>query len=70
MNTTATFDVTGMTCGHCVASVRAEVAKVDGVTTVDAELATGTVTVESDRPVDAAAIAAAVKEAGYEVRSS
>lgn len=59
-----------MSCGHCVASVRDEVSKVDGVTAVDVELATGTVTVTSERPVDPAAVAAAVDEAGYEVTAS
>lgn len=68
--TTTTFNVTGMTCDHCVASVREEVAKVDGVTGVDVELATGAVTVESDRPVDERAVSAAVGEAGYEVSAT
>ena len=67
MTTTATFSVTGMTCGHCVAAVQDEVAKVDGVTGVDVELATGTVTVASDRSLPDDAVAAAVEEAGYEV---
>jgi copper ion binding protein len=67
---TATYTVSGMTCDHCVASVRDEVGRVDGVTAVDVELATGTVTVESERPVDPAAVAAAVDEAGYEVTAS
>jgi copper ion binding protein len=67
MTTTATFAVTGMTCGHCVAAVQDEVAKVDGVTGVDVELATGTVTIASDRPLPDDAVAAAVEEAGYEV---
>ena len=67
MSTTATYTVTGMTCAHCVASVREEVAEVDGVTGVDVELASGTVTVESARPIDPAAVTAAVEEAGYEV---
>lgn len=64
---TATFSVTGMSCDHCVAAVREEVAKVEGVTRVDVELATGAVTVESDGPVDERAVAAAVEEAGYQV---
>ena len=64
---TSTYAVVGMTCGHCVDAVRDEVGKVDGVTSVDVELASGTVTVESERPVDPAAVTAAVAEAGYEV---
>jgi copper chaperone len=68
--TTTTFTVTGMSCSHCVASVHEELVKVDGVTRVDVELASGAVTVESDRPVDESDVAAAVEEAGYEVSST
>ena len=59
------FNVVGMTCGHCVAAVTSEVSKIDGVTKVDVDLASGAVTVESDRPIDPTAFAAAVDEAGY-----
>ena len=69
MNTTTTFTVTGMTCGHCVAAVTEEVAKLDNVTNVAIDLASGAVTVESDGPVDPEAFAAAVDEAGYTVAS-
>ena len=70
MNTTTTtiFTVNGMTCGHCVAAVTEEVSKLDRVKHVDVDLATGAVTVESDGPIDPIAFAAAVDEAGYEVR--
>lgn len=62
---TETFKVTGMTCGHCVSSVTSEVSKLDGVTKVDVDLASGSVTVESDLPIDKVAIASAVDEAGF-----
>ncbi|MEU6781942.1 copper ion binding protein [Nonomuraea sp. NPDC052116] len=64
---TATYTVTGMTCGHCVSSVKEEVGEVSGVTSVEVDLASGLLTVESDSPVEAADIVAAVEEAGYEV---
>jgi copper chaperone len=67
MSATATYRVTGMTCDHCVAAVRQEIGAIDGVTRVTVELATGTVTVDSDHPVDNRAVAVAVEEAGYEV---
>ena len=67
MSTTTTFTVTGMTCGHCVAAVTDEVSKLDNVSTVEIDLAIGAVTVVSEGPVDPAAFAAAVDEAGYEV---
>ena len=62
---TETFKVVGMTCGHCVASVTSEVSKLGGVTKVDVDLASGSVTVESNLPIDKAAIASAVDEAGF-----
>jgi copper chaperone len=64
---TTTFTVKGMTCGHCVAAVTEEVSKIDNVTDVQVDLATGAVTVASDGAVDAARFAAAVDEAGFEV---
>lgn len=67
MGTTSTYTVTGMTCGHCVRSVTEEVGRIEGVTRVDVDLASGRVTVESEGPVDDTAFAAAVDEAGYEV---
>ena len=67
--TVESFNVTGMSCQHCVNSVSEEVGKVPGVQKVDVDLATGTVTVESESPVDRAAVAAAVDEAGYELVS-
>jgi copper ion binding protein len=66
---TATYTVTGMTCGHCVASVTEEVEQVAGVTDVAVELETGKVTVTSDAPVDAALIEGAVEEAGYSLQA-
>ncbi|MER6950271.1 heavy-metal-associated domain-containing protein [Nonomuraea sp. NPDC000554] len=64
---TATFTVKGMTCGHCVSSVKEEVSEVAGVTSVEVDLASGLLTVGSEGPVDAASISTAVKEAGYEL---
>jgi copper chaperone CopZ len=60
-----TFQVTGVTCAHCQRAVSAEIAGVDGVESLNVDLASGTVTVTALRPVDRADIAAAVDEAGY-----
>ena len=62
---TATYTVTGMTCAHCVHAVSEEVGAVPGVTDVAVDLESGALTVTSEAPVDDAAIAAAVDEAGY-----
>ncbi|QYG94205.1 heavy-metal-associated domain-containing protein [Iamia sp. SCSIO 61187] len=67
--TTTTVNVSGMTCGHCVQSVKNELAKVPGVDAVEVDLAGGKVEISSSSPIDDAAIAAAVDEAGYEVSS-
>ena len=69
MRTTSTYTVSGMTCAHCDSAVTEEVAKIDGVTDVGVDLASGQVTVESARAIDDGEIAAAVDEAGYTVRS-
>lgn len=65
--TTATYRVKGMTCDHCVRAVTDEVGKIAGVTGVEVDLASGRVMVSSDIPLDAAAVRAAVDEAGYEL---
>jgi copper chaperone len=64
---TATYTVVGMTCGHCVNAVTEEVSQLPGVTGVDVDLTSGSVTVISEAPVDESAVRAAVEEAGYEV---
>ena len=63
-----TFTVIGMTCGHCAASVREEVAEVAGVTDVDVDLASGRLSVRGEDVADDA-VATAVAEAGYRVAS-
>jgi copper ion binding protein len=57
--------VTGLTCQHCVMSVTEEVGEIEGVRSVDVQLATGALTVVSERALDLAEIAAAVEEAGF-----
>jgi copper chaperone len=64
---TQTFNVTGMTCGHCAGAVTSELKAVEGVSDVDVDLVAGgtsTVTVTSDDPLDEATVVAALDEAG------
>lgn len=63
--TTTEFQVTGMTCEHCEASVRDEVSKLPGVENVNVSARTGTLNISSTDPVDPGAVLAAVSEAGY-----
>ncbi|EST37998.1 hypothetical protein N566_09955 [Streptomycetaceae bacterium MP113-05] len=64
---TTTYKVIGMTCGHCEKAVKEEVSGLTGVTGVQADAGTGTVTVTGSAEPDDAAIGAAVDEAGYEL---
>ena len=67
MTATTTYDVMGMTCGHCVSAVSGELAKLPGVGDVAVDLDTGKVTVTSREPLEVEAVRAAVDEAGYEL---
>ncbi|MBN0974685.1 MULTISPECIES: heavy-metal-associated domain-containing protein [Gordonia] len=62
---TSTVIVSGMTCGHCAASVREEVGALAGVTDVEVDVASGRVTISSSAPIEADAIRGAIEEAGY-----
>jgi copper chaperone CopZ len=61
-----TYTVSGMSCGHCAASITEEVVEVAGVTRVDVDVLAGRVTVTGEA-LDDAAVRAAIVEAGYEV---
>ncbi|WP_394162561.1 heavy-metal-associated domain-containing protein [Galactobacter valiniphilus] len=68
MNTTVT--ISGMTCGHCVMSVKEEISALPGVTGVDVDLVAGglsTATVTAERDITVPEISEAVAEAGYTV---
>lgn len=64
---TQSFQVNGMTCGHCVNAVTQELSALDGVQKVTVELgqnAPSDVTVETDRELSNGEIADALDEAG------
>jgi len=61
----ATYNVTGMSCGHCEASVRGEVSKIAGVADVSVSAASGVLTVVSAQEIADEIVIAAVDEAGY-----
>ena len=65
--TSATYQLTGMTCEHCVHAVTGELTNIPGVTGVTVDLVPGgtsAVTVTSETPLPERAIAAALDEAG------
>jgi copper chaperone len=59
------FQVQGMSCGHCVNAVTQAVKMVDPQAEVKIDLASGKVDVQSQQ--DRAAIARAIEEEGYKV---
>jgi copper chaperone CopZ len=60
-----TYTVLAMHCGNCTAAVEREVAQVDGVESVAADLESKLVVVRG-AGVDDAAVRAAIAEAGYD----
>jgi copper chaperone CopZ len=66
MTQTIEYRVTGMTCGHCEASVRGEVSKIAGVEAVTVDARSGSLIVGASAPVADTDVLAAVDEAGYE----
>ena len=64
--TEKSYTVVGMSCDHCVLSVREEVSEVDGIVAVDVDLASGRLHVRGEDVSDAA-VGDAVADAGYEI---
>jgi copper chaperone len=64
------YEVVGMTCGHCVSSVTAAISAVEGVEHVDVDLGQGLVTVKAKYAVSEKTVAAAIVDAGYELVST
>ncbi|MFJ2963909.1 heavy-metal-associated domain-containing protein [Streptomyces collinus] len=62
-----TYAVSGMSCGHCKATLTRAIGELDGVSGVEVDLDSGHVTVTGSAEPDDAAVADAVDEAGYEL---
>ena len=60
-----TFQVQGMSCGHCVRAVAQAVQQLDPQAKVNVQLDQGRVEVDSSQPREA--IARAIAEEGYQV---
>lgn len=65
--TSTTYQVSGMTCGHCANAVTEEITAIDGVSTVSVDVESGQVVVTGEATAEQ--VAAAVSEAGYAVVS-
>jgi copper chaperone len=64
--TRLTLDITGMTCGHCVAAVSRTLKAIDGVQVDDVRIGSATVEFDASK-VSADALSKAVTEEGYAV---
>ncbi|MHB8139208.1 MAG: cation transporter [Smithellaceae bacterium] len=62
-----TIRIKGMSCQHCVMAVTKALSAIDGIENVKVDLKTATASYDEARPVDIAAVTAAVKKAGYDV---
>lgn len=61
------YEIKGMTCGHCVKAVTKALGKVPGVSKVEqVDLASGRATI--DGSPDENAVIAAIKDEGYEAK--
>jgi copper chaperone len=59
------YAINGMTCGHCVSAVTAELTRLPGVLAVNIDLAAGVADVTAAGELGEADVRAAVDEAGY-----
>ena len=62
-----TVKITGMRCGHCVASVTKALEEIDGVSNVNVDLDRGEATFQEDKKVAIATIKEAITKIGFEV---
>lgn len=57
--------VEGMMCGHCEATVKAKLEEIENIEIATADHNEGTVVIRTSGPVDDAAVAAAITDAGF-----
>lgn len=62
-----TITVKGMSCNHCKASVEETLGKMDGIESVNVDLASGKVDYKETSPVELENIRKAVEKIGFEV---
>jgi copper chaperone CopZ len=65
--TTTVYRVSGMTCGHCKATLTKEIGDLDGVLAVEVDLEAGRVAVTTADDPDDALLTKVVDDAGYQL---
>lgn len=67
MSVQTTYQIKGMTCGHCAQAVTGELSALIGVHEVHVDVAAGTAQVTSAAPLTIDEVRTAIDEAGYEL---
>jgi copper chaperone len=62
------LEIVGMSCSHCESAVSGALRGLAGVSHVSVDVAAGTALVESSQPLDMGLVAAAIDDAGYQLR--
>jgi copper chaperone len=62
-----TLKIKGMSCQHCVKSVKKTLEEIDGIANVAVDLESGEATFEESHPVDNELLREKIKKAGYEL---
>ena len=60
-----TFSIPNISCGHCVMSIQNELSELTGVSSVNGDPGTKTVTIEWDSPATVDKIKATLQEINY-----
>ncbi|MGE5557670.1 MAG: copper ion binding protein [Bacillota bacterium] len=69
MSTTVSLQVEGITCHHCVSSIKKSVGSLEGVSNVGVDIKTKTVNVSYDpSKINVDTIKDAIEEYGYDVK--
>jgi copper ion binding protein len=66
--TKVTYEIPNISCKHCIHTIKMELGELEGVSNVDADLETKTITVSFDDPADAEKIEATLSEINYPVQ--
>ena len=68
MDTTMTIRVEGMMCPHCERHVAQALSALPGISSVQADHKSSSVTITTSAPVDEALIASTIRQAGYDYK--
>ena len=62
-----TIKIKGMSCNHCVMAVTKALGKIEGVSNIRVDLASGEASFDETKSVDMKLVAEGIRKAGYEL---